>query len=79
MKHIQLFFICLGLLLAGESQAQMPAGRTKATIVADALAQLPAETPQKYDQTIADLAQLLHHLGVLRRVQRVRTALASLH
>lgn len=55
MKHIQLFFICLGLLLAGESQAQMPAGRTKATIVADALAQLPAETPQKYDQTIADL------------------------
>jgi hypothetical protein len=56
MKHIHLFFICLGLLIAGGVQAQMPAGRTKATIVADVLAQLPAETPQKYNQTIADLA-----------------------
>ncbi len=33
----------------------MPAERTKATIVADALAQLPADTQQKYNQTIADL------------------------
>jgi hypothetical protein len=55
MKHIQLFFICLSLLIAGGVQAQLPAGRTKATIVADALAQLPAETPRKYNQTIADL------------------------
>ena len=55
MKHIQTIFICLCLLIAGGLQAQMPAGRTKATIVADALAQLPAETPQKYNQTIADL------------------------
>ena len=55
MKHIQLIAICLFLLLAGSVQAQMPAGRTKATIVADALAQLPADTQQKYDQIIADL------------------------
>ncbi|KUL19823.1 MAG: Uncharacterized protein XE13_0380 [Proteiniphilum sp. 51_7] len=55
MKHIQLFFICLSLLIAGGVQAQLPAGRTTATIVADALAQLPAETPRKYNQTIADL------------------------
>lgn len=55
MKHIQLIAICLFLLLAGSVQAQMPAGRTKATIVADALAQLPTDTQQKYDQIIADL------------------------
>lgn len=55
MKHIQLIAICLILLFAGSLQAQMPAGRTKATIVADALAQLPADTQQKYNQTIADL------------------------
>ena len=55
MKQIQLFIICLILLLSSGMQAQMPAGRTKATIVADALAQLPADTQQKYNQTIADL------------------------
>jgi len=55
MKHIQLFFICLSLLIAGGLQAQLPAGRTKVTIVADALAQLPAETPRQYNQTIANL------------------------
>lgn len=55
MKYIQFIAICLILLLSGSVQAQMPAGRTKATIVADALAQLPADTQQKYNQTIADL------------------------
>jgi len=55
MKHIQLIIICLGLLITSSMQAQLPAGRTKATIVADALAQLPAETPRKYNQTIANL------------------------
>lgn len=55
MKHIQLLLICLSLLLASGVQAQLPDGRTKATIVADALAQLPAETTQQYYQTIADL------------------------
>lgn len=33
----------------------MPEGRTKATVIADALAQLPADTPHKYNQVIADL------------------------
>ncbi len=55
MKHIYFLIICLSLLLAGGVQAQTPAGRTKATIVADALAQLPADTQQKYNQIIADL------------------------
>jgi hypothetical protein len=55
MKHIQRILICLGLLITSSIQAQLPAGRTTATIIADALAQLPAETPRKYNQTIADL------------------------
>lgn len=55
MKHIQSIILCLILFIAGNIQAQLPAGRTKATIVADALAQLPADTPHKYNQVIADL------------------------
>ena len=55
MKHIQLIILCLGLLIASGMQAQLPEGRTKATVIADALAQLPADTPHKYNQAIADL------------------------
>lgn len=55
MKHIQFIILCLSLLFTSGIQAQLPAGRTKSTIVADALAQLPADTPQKYNQVIADL------------------------
>lgn len=70
MKHIQLITISLILLLAGGVQAQMPAGRTKATIVADALAQLPADTQQKYNQTIADLVSTGEE-GLLELVGRM--------
>ncbi len=55
MKHIQLIIICLSLLITSGIQAQLPEGRTKATVIADALAQLPADTPHKYNQVIADL------------------------
>lgn len=55
MKHIQLLILCLGLLITSGIQAQLPEGRTKATVIADALAQLPADTPHKYNQVIADL------------------------
>ena len=55
MKHIQLILICLSLLFANVIQAQIPQGRTDATIIADALAQLPADTPQHYNQIISDL------------------------
>ena len=55
MKPIQLIIICLSLLVTSGIQAQLPANRTKATIVADALAQLPAETARKYHQTFTDL------------------------
>ncbi|RNC65550.1 DUF1080 domain-containing protein [Proteiniphilum sp. X52] len=55
MKHIQLIIICLSMLITSGIQAQLPEGRTKATVIADALAQLPADTPHKYNQVIADL------------------------
>ncbi len=57
MKHIQkyiLIFLCL-LLTGNAVQAQLAAGRTPTTVIADALAQLPAETPEQYNQVIADL------------------------
>jgi HEAT repeat protein len=55
MKHFKLIILCLSLFLASNIQAQAPQGRTDATIIADALAQLPAETPQNYNQIISDL------------------------
>src|SRR5690554_4231626 len=57
MKRIQqyiLLFLCL-LLTSNAVQAQLAAGRTQATVIADALAQLPAETPEQYNKVIADL------------------------
>ena len=53
MKAIRLIIICL--LIAGGLQAQLPQGRTKATIIADALAQLPADNQTQYSQTMTDL------------------------
>lgn len=55
MKHIQLLIFCMSLLITSGIQAQLPEGRTKTTVIADALAQLPADTPHKYNQIIADL------------------------
>ena len=55
MKQIKYIILSLCLLFAVGAQAQMAKGRTKATIIADALAQLPAETPQQYNTVIADL------------------------
>lgn len=56
MQRIHYILLSLCLLLIGNSvQAQLPAGRSQATVIADALAQLPAETPEKYNQVIADL------------------------
>lgn len=55
MNQIKYIILSLCLLFAVGAEAQQAKGRTKATIVADALAQLPAETPQKYNIVIADL------------------------
>ncbi len=55
MKHLKYLIIGLCLLIASGVQAQLPQGRTTSTIIADALAQLPAETPEAYNITIADL------------------------
>ena len=51
-KQISIF---LTLLLATSLMAQLPQGRTTSTIVADALAQLPAETPDNYEKVMTDL------------------------
>lgn len=55
MKHIKIILIGICFSLVAGLYAQMPNGRTNATIVADALAQLPADTQGKFNQTIADL------------------------
>ena len=55
MKHIKIILIGICFSLVAGLYAQMPKGRTNATIVADALAQLPADTQGKFNQTIADL------------------------
>ncbi len=43
------------LLTSSFLMAQMPQGRTTATIIADALAQLPADNQAQYNRTMADL------------------------
>lgn len=55
MKQFKLIILCLSLFLVSGLHAQLPQGRTDATIIADALAQLPAETPQQYNQIMSDL------------------------
>lgn len=55
MKQIKFIILSLCLLLAYSAEAQLAKGRTTSTIVADALAQLPAETPSQYNAIISDL------------------------
>lgn len=55
MNKIKYILLCLCLIFAVNTEAQLAKGRTKSTIIADALAQLPAETPQQYNIVIADL------------------------
>ena len=55
MKRIFLF-IALMLMPLAAVNAQDARGRATSTIVADALAQLPAELPATYNQVMAELA-----------------------
>lgn len=57
MKRIyQYLFLALSLFfISNGAQAQLAAGRSQSTVIADALAQLPAETPEQYNAVIADL------------------------
>ena len=55
MKRIFLF-IALMLMPLAVVNAQDARGRATSTIVADALAQLPAELPATYNQVMAELA-----------------------
>lgn len=74
MKRINIFIILLAVLTLTIQpiKAQDAPGRTKATIVADALAQLPAEKPADYNKTMSfltstgeeGLLSLIHMLKV---------------
>ena len=55
MKQFKFIIFALCLFMATAIYAQMPQGRTSETIIADALALLPAETPELYNQLMADL------------------------
>ncbi len=55
MKKRYLLILLLSLLISTNIQAQLPSGRTVSTIVADALAQLPADNQAQYDRVITDL------------------------
>ncbi|HHX31001.1 MAG TPA: DUF1080 domain-containing protein [Bacteroidales bacterium] len=55
MNQIKFIILSLCLLFAVGAEAQVAQGRTNSTIIADALAKLPAETPQQYNIVIADL------------------------
>ncbi len=69
MKKI-LYTLIICLFSASALLAQMPQNRIQSTIIADALAQLPAETPDRYNQVMTDLvstgeAGLLDLIGSL--------------
>lgn len=55
MKKIYLLLTCLFAVIS-LAQAQVPANRTSKTIVADVLAQLPANKPDQYEGLMKDLA-----------------------
>lgn len=55
MNQIKYIILSLCLLFAVGAEAQLAKGRTTSTIITDALAQLPAETPEQYNIVIADL------------------------
>ena len=55
MKNNYFALLLVSLFVFGGLTAQTPKNRTTSTIVADVLAQLPAETPQQYNQLMTDL------------------------
>lgn len=55
MKHLLYTISCILWLCTGSLTAQMPANRTVSTVIADALAQLPANKQEKYNQVMKEL------------------------
>ncbi len=68
-KTLLLITLCLFTLLG--TQAQQPQNRTLSTIIADALAQLPANTQDEYNRTIQGLMSTGEE-GLLRLVKMMR-------
>ena len=56
MKRIFILLTLLAVMPFASINAQDARNRVASTVVADALAQLPAETPAQYNQVIAELA-----------------------
>lgn len=56
MKKLFIILTMLALMPFASINAQDARGRVTSTIVADALAQLPAETPDQYNQVMGELA-----------------------
>lgn len=56
MKRLFIILTMLALMPFASINAQDARGRVTSTIVADALAQLPAETPDQYNQVMGELA-----------------------
>ncbi len=63
-----LLLITLSLFTLMGTQAQQPQNRTVSTVIADALAQLPAKTQDEYNRTIQDLMKTGEE-GLLRLVK----------
>lgn len=72
MKPIKKYISVLGaiVLAMSLSMAQAPQGRTSATIVADVLAQLPAQTQPRYNQLMSDLVSTGEE-GLLNLINRL--------
>ena len=73
MKPINLYFLLLlfSALILSPVQAQDAPGRTKTTIVADALAQLPADNPADYQKTMTSLTSAGEE-GLLSLIQMLK-------
>jgi len=69
MKKYISFFTAI-LLATSFLMAQTPEGRTRATIIADALAQLPAANQTQYNRTMADLVSTGEE-GLLELIERM--------
>lgn len=67
MKRIIFLISLFSLLMLQPSMAQLPKNRTTATVIADALSQLPASNGKKYNQVISELV-LTGEEGLLQLV-----------
>ena len=56
MKHLKYLFLLFSFLLSFSATAQDSRGRVASTIIADGLAQLPAQNLETLDQVMSEVA-----------------------